>query len=133
MKKAIILFIAIISLSIFAQKSFSQTVTESETKAIFDLFWGAGASSGLDINDADIEKATTLFKELLEKSCEEDVIVSNVFTAPRLTSLAMTIVRTSFTNCKNGTNEGKYYENIRKTIALKNKSAFETRKQTGEW
>jgi hypothetical protein len=133
MKKISVLFIAIVSLSIYSQKSFSQMATESETKAIFDLFWGAGASSGIDINDADIEKATTLFKELLEKSCEEDAIVSNVFTAPRLTNLAITIVRTSFTNCQNGTNDGKYYENVRKTIALKNKGAFETRKQTGEW
>lgn len=136
MKKTQIIILTTVFMLFFglAKTSNAQTPDESETKAIFDLFFDAGAGESLDeITNADKEMALFLFKELLEKSCQESSIVGSAFTRPTLASLAVSIIKTSFTDCSNGTQTGKYYENIRVTIAIKWKSAFEIRKQTGEW
>lgn len=42
-------------------------------------------------------------------------------------------IYTMTSNCNNAKNKGKYYEVIRNAIAVKWKSAFSIRKQTGEW
>jgi|GEM_PF-4894598 len=66
MKKTIILLVFVF---VSIHGAFSQQPDAKQTKAVFDLIFGQGAATDLDINDEDKQKANLLLKELIEKSC----------------------------------------------------------------
>ncbi len=113
------------------------TIDTKQTKAIFETFFGLGSANDLTFNDQDKQKAIALFRELVEKSCQMSLVQGVFRTAmslnPTLLGLASNILASRYHNCNMVIKEGRYYISVRDTIALKQKSAFAIRKQTGEW
>ena len=133
--KKIILSLAIVLMgSLNAQ---AQNLNDSETKGVFDLIFGAGSSADLIINNNDKQVAYKLLNELIEKSCQMSVaegLMRSAYSYNRsISRLAMNIIRSNYSNCSKGAKEGRYYESVRVTIVRNWSSAFQIRKQTGEW
>jgi len=110
---------------------------DHEVKSVFDTIFYSGSSANLVINEQDRKQAELLLKELIEKSCKMSV-VEGIFRStfsfnPTLSSIIKNIAKSLANNCGSAVNEGKFYTTIRDTIRLKWKSAYDIRRQTGEW
>ena len=105
-------------------------LSDEQTKATFELFWGAG--SELTITSEDKEKAAYFLNELIEGTCDMSIVqgMSN-FNGTLLS--ACKGIYSGYNGCTDAGRNGRYSETIRKEIARKQKSMFEIRKQTGEW
>jgi len=127
------IFFLMILLAGVSIKTIAQSkITDKQIKATFDLFWGSGASSDLIIDKYDKDHAFDLLNKLTEGSCSLSIINGIHSFNGSLLSICKRLY-TRFSGCNKAIKNGRYAESVRKAIALEYNSAFEIRKQTGEW
>lgn len=112
----------------------SKGLSAAQARAVLELIFTKEewAAAGPDITEEDKKMALIFLKDLVEKSCPM-AVVEGIFHFQyafdfTLLGLARYISNNVEENCLQ-----KEYEMVRKTIAWKNKGAFENRKQAGEW
>lgn len=132
-KNLISIWFLIILFAGVSLKSFAQSkISNKEIKATFDLFWGKGASADLVIDKYDKDHAFDLLIKLIEGSCDFSTTDELYSFNSNISSVCKRIY-IKLNGCNEAIKNGKYAESVRKAIALAYKSAFEIRKQTGEW
>jgi hypothetical protein len=132
-KNAISISCLIILFAGVSLKSLAQSkISIKQTKATFDLFWGKGASADLVIDKYDKDRAIDLLIKLIEGSCDFST-TDELYSFNSSISSVSKRIYTKLNGCDEAIKNGKYAESVRKVIALEYKSAFEIRKQTGEW
>lgn len=108
------------------------SITNGQTKMIFNLLFGSRQADDLEITSQDKKKATFFIKELAEKSCELGVAQSLLDVDASLKSIFTSIIESTL-KCSDAIKKGKYYEAVRVSLANNFKSEFAIRKATGEW
>ena len=110
-------------------------MNEIETKAVFETIFGIGSTSGLTISNEDKEKAKLFLDELVKGSCKMSAIEGVFRQAFSFNPTIIGVIKSVAGSYAKGCicSDGKFYVVIRDTLRLNWRSAFEIRKQTGEW
>jgi len=76
--------------------AYGQKLNDNESKGVFDLIFGAGTSSGIQIEEQDRQKAEMFLKELIRKSCQmslaEGLLESTYSFNPSISGIAKSII-----------------------------------------
>lgn len=108
-----------------------------QTKRIFELIFGNNSTAGLTFNDEDNKIAEYFLKELVEGSCRMSLAKVLFETAysfdPDIQDIVFDLIKAHGDNCGEGAKKGEYYRTVVETIKAKYHTAFDNRKQNGEW
>jgi hypothetical protein len=136
MKMFVLIFcISIAKFTGYAQnpQAASTELTSRNVKDIFNFIFDNDKADFLTITEEDKQKATTLFTDLIDKSCAmgkmEKITKAIYFNKPSFKKIVKAFFKAGIMKC----DSEKYYDAVRTSLARNFKSAYAIRVQTGEW
>jgi hypothetical protein len=108
-----------------------------QTKLILELIFGNNSTAGMTFTDEDTKIAEYFLKELVEGSCRmslAEVVFKTAYSFdPDIQDIVFDLIEAYGDNCGKDAKKAKYYQTVIDTIKGKYRTAFDNRKQNGEW